>query len=171
MGFHGVFDGKKKMSKTIQKKMKFSKGMVSSDLAERQDMALLDESAAEMENYTATIYGGFRTRRGTRFVGNDIGKQSGGGGTVISVLGDKAHVFDDEPFVSDKIGTNRNIVDISFENEAGVRLVIGNIGSVVKEDEKRIVEGRTGRGTVRANGVYEISVVGAGGGSAGRGSN
>lgn len=56
------------MSRTIQKKVKFSKGMITSSLVERQDLPMYDSSAQEITNYVITPYGGFRTRRGTRKV-------------------------------------------------------------------------------------------------------
>lgn len=49
-----------------QKKIKFTKGMITKALQERNDLPMYDSSAEEIKNYICTPYGGFRTRRGTR---------------------------------------------------------------------------------------------------------
>lgn len=54
------------MPRTVQKKIKFSKGMITPSLLERTDLPMYDSSAQEIKNYICTPYGGFRTRRGTR---------------------------------------------------------------------------------------------------------
>lgn len=54
------------MPRTIQKKIKFTKGMITPSLLERTDLPMYDSSAQEIYNYICTPYGGFRTRRGTR---------------------------------------------------------------------------------------------------------
>lgn len=52
-----------------QKKIKFTKGMVTKSLEERNDLeAIADASAAEIINYVTTPYGGIRTRSGTKKV-------------------------------------------------------------------------------------------------------
>lgn len=56
------------MPRTIQKKIKFTKGMVTKSLAERNDLPMYDSSAELIRNYVCTPYGGFRTRRGTRLI-------------------------------------------------------------------------------------------------------
>ena len=52
--------------RTVQKKIKFTKGMITPSLIERTDLPMYDSSAQEIVNYICTPYGGFRTRRGTR---------------------------------------------------------------------------------------------------------
>lgn len=54
------------MPRTVQKKIKFTKGMITPSLLERQDLPMYDSSAQEINNYICTPYGGFRTRRGTK---------------------------------------------------------------------------------------------------------
>lgn len=54
------------MPRTVQKKIKFTKGMINPALLERTDLPMYDSSAQEIKNYICTPYGGFRTRRGTR---------------------------------------------------------------------------------------------------------
>lgn len=56
------------MPRTVQKKIKFTKGMISSSLKERNDLPMYDSSAEYINNYICTPYGGFRTRRGTRLI-------------------------------------------------------------------------------------------------------
>lgn len=51
--------------RTVQKKIKFSKGMITRSLAERQDLPMYDSSAEDIRNYICTPYGGIRSRRGT----------------------------------------------------------------------------------------------------------
>lgn len=55
------------MPRTIQKKNNFNHGMVVPELAERNDLEILNKSAAVLENMTPIIYGGVRSRRGTMF--------------------------------------------------------------------------------------------------------
>lgn len=52
--------------RTVQKKIKFTKGMITPALIERADLPMYDSSAQEIKNYICTPYGGIRTRRGTR---------------------------------------------------------------------------------------------------------
>lgn len=52
--------------RTVQKKIKFTKGMITPSLIERTDLPMYDSSAQDIRNYVCTPYGGFRTRRGTR---------------------------------------------------------------------------------------------------------
>lgn len=54
------------MPRTVQKKIKFTKGMITPSLLERADLPMYDSSAQYINNYICTPYGGFRTRRGTR---------------------------------------------------------------------------------------------------------
>lgn len=56
------------MPRIVQKKIKFTKGMISSSLKERNDLPMYDSSAEYINNYICTPYGGFRTRRGTRLI-------------------------------------------------------------------------------------------------------
>lgn len=56
------------MPRTVQKKIKFTKGMIAKSLAERNDLPMYDSSAEYINNYICTPYGGFRTRRGTRLI-------------------------------------------------------------------------------------------------------
>ena len=51
--------------RTVQKKIKFSKGMITKSLAERQDLPMYESSAEDIKNYICTPYGGIRSRRGT----------------------------------------------------------------------------------------------------------
>lgn len=51
--------------RTVQKKVKFSKGMITKSLAERQDLPMYDSSAEDIKNFVCTPYGGIRSRRGT----------------------------------------------------------------------------------------------------------
>ena len=52
--------------RSMQKKIKFTKGMITKALRERNDLPMYDSSAELIYNYVCTPYGGFRTRRGTR---------------------------------------------------------------------------------------------------------
>ena len=56
------------MPRTVQKKIKFTKGMIAKSLAERNDLPMYDSSAEYINNYICTPYGGFMTRRGTRLI-------------------------------------------------------------------------------------------------------
>lgn len=54
------------MANTSQKQVKFSKGQISPSLIERPDLELYSASAQNMKNFTATVFGGCKTRLGTK---------------------------------------------------------------------------------------------------------
>ena len=56
------------MAKTIQKKIKFSKGQITPRLVERTDLAILDSSCAYAKNVIPTLYGGIKSRYGTKLI-------------------------------------------------------------------------------------------------------
>jgi hypothetical protein len=51
--------------KTIQKKLKFSKGEINDKLLERQDLQILESSASYIKNMISTPFGSIRSRYGT----------------------------------------------------------------------------------------------------------
>ena len=53
------------MAKTLQKKIKFSKGQITPNLQERTDLEIYDSSASVLENVDVTLYGGVKSRHGT----------------------------------------------------------------------------------------------------------
>ena len=160
------------MTSTIQKKIKFSKGCVAPDLIERTDLQLLDASALEMTNYTATIYGGFRTRQGTKYITGEVGSAFNDviQGRVVQSLGAADHVFDDEEFTSDEIGTNRVLCEITYDgaNTNGGYLFLNNLRS---SGGVMVVQETAGGGHKSLyKGLYDIIMTGGGAGSYASGS-
>ena len=98
--------------RTIQKRIKFSKGEINPLLSERTDIDLLDSSASYIKNYTPTIFGGVKTRLGTKkidVIRNIINKIEEP--TVTNLVND------------DIIGTTQNLFTIKAAN---------NINSFIK---------------------------------------
>lgn len=103
------------MAHSIQKKVKFSKGQIAPELVERTDLDIYDSSAQEITNLTSTIYGGLRTRRGTRF-SSEIYASNITTGTVTNNIGGNTSAIQTlgTNFVSDNISTVRNLIDINY---------------------------------------------------------
>ena len=102
------------MAHSIQKKVKFSKGQIAPELIERTDIDLYDSSAQEITNLTSTVYGGLRTRRGTKFVSNIYTSTTKG--TATSNIGGTASDIQDlsTPFQSGDISTTRDLIDVDY---------------------------------------------------------
>lgn len=101
------------MANTAQKKVKFSKGQISDDLVERTDLDILDSSAQVLTNFTSTVYGSVRNRRGTDLVAriSDLYTY----GTATSGIGGNAdYIQGITEFKSDNIGTNRTVFSIDY---------------------------------------------------------
>lgn len=103
------------MPRTVQKKIKFTKGMITPALIERTDLPMYDSSAQEINNYICTPYGGFRTRRGTRKIQKlDLAEKiyfnsASGQGTFSSnnyVSGSLASLNDGDTIVTLDIGAS-----------------------------------------------------------------
>ncbi len=121
------------MPRTLQKKNNFNHGMVVAELVERQDLEILNKSAALLENITPIIYGGLRSRRGTvlcdRLFFNDSTALSGtatsaiiGSSALAQLQGYGASVQ------SGAVGTNRELFRIDYTDSVdGATFQIKNI--------------------------------------------
>ena len=119
------------MPKTKQKRIKFSKGEVNPLLSERTDIDILDNSASYIKNYTPTIFGGIKTRLGTKYIDivrniiNNIENP-----TITSLIGgNQQDLFNDNVFTSDKILNKQPLFNIKAGNELNsfVRFTINDI--------------------------------------------
>ena len=105
------------MARTIQKKIKFTKGMVTGSLAERTDLPTYDSSAELIRNYVCTPYGGFRTRRGTKFIQKlDLAE------AMQFTASQTSGSFSDNNFVSSSLSGNKDgdtlvVFDLGTEAE------------------------------------------------------
>lgn len=153
------------MAKTIQKKVKFSKGQVVPELAERVDLSILDESAQKMKNVVSTVYGGVRTRNGTKYIDKITSLQELEPVSVSSdIFADTSNFSGNEYKVSGAVGSRRVLALLDYgenaEGQLGINIKNVSINPFVLE--------YTTPGTTTISipkGTYEISVVGAGGGS------
>lgn len=107
------------MPRTLQKKNNFNHGMVVAELVERQDLELLNKSAALLENMTPIIYGGVRSRRGTVFCDrlffNDTSALSGDATSAIIDSTSLAQLQGYGASVqSVAVGTNRELFRIDY---------------------------------------------------------
>ena len=117
------------MANTIQKRIKFSKGQIVPELVERTDLELFDSSAQVMRNVVSSVYGGVRSRRGTKKVDRILSGYSNVTGTATSSMGGTASYIQDRNarFVTDKVGSNRNIFTLQYgtQQTGGVLKVRG----------------------------------------------
>ena len=102
------------MAHSIQKKVKFSKGQIAPELVERTDLDIYDSSAQEITNLTSTVYGGLRTRRGTRYISDIHSKTETG--TVTNNIGGSTSAIQDigTAYESGDISTTRDLIDIDY---------------------------------------------------------
>lgn len=154
------------MAKTLQKKVKFSKGQVSPELIERTDMDFYDSSAQEMKNVISTTYGGVRSRYGTKYIDYITNVDEATPTTVTSdVFSDTTHFTDLTPVQSTTVGNNRLFASFDYgTDEAGYcRIEIKN-AKVIPFVKEYTTPGTYSQALVSGN--YKIVVVGAGGGGA-----
>ena len=107
------------MANTIQKKIKFSKGQIVPELVERTDLELFDASAQVMRNVVSSVYGGVRSRRGTKKVDRLMAGLVSVSGTASSGMGGTASYIQDRNsyFVTDTVGSNRNIFTLQYNTQ------------------------------------------------------
>ena len=154
------------MGKTLQKKVKFSKGQVSPELIERTDLEFYDSSAQKMKNVISTVFGGVRSRKGTKYIDYITNVDEATPTTVTSdVFSDTTHFTDLTPVQSNTVGNNRLFASFDYgADESGYcRIEIKNakVIPLVKEYKNP--------GTYRENlveGDCTIRLVGGGGGGA-----
>lgn len=149
------------MARTVQKRIKFSKGQIAPELVERTDLELFNSSAQEMTNLISTVYGGFRTRRGTRYM-SDI-YSSTTTGTVTNNIGGVTDNIQNltASYKSNDIGLTRELITIDYKNTiVGANFRVKNI----KADFLTIL--KTTQSTtlnIPVDGDYRVVCVGAGG--------
>lgn len=157
------------MAGTIQKKIKWSKGQIVPELVERADMAMFDSSAQKMDNVVSTVFGGVRSRYGTKYIDVITALNEEQPDSITSdIFNDTSHFTDNEYTEVQTVGTNRTLAVLDFgENEEGyANLTVKNISVLPYTVE------HTAAGTYTEtipHGLYEVIVVGAGGGGAAQG--
>lgn len=154
------------MAKTLQKKIKFSKGQVAPELIERTDLEFYDSSAQEMKNVISTVYGGVRSRYGTKYIDYITNVDEDTPDSITSdIFNDTSHFTDTTPVESPTLSTNKLLAQMDYgANQSGsCRIEIKNIKVV-----PQVVE-YSSAGTNTAyfeGGVYDVVLVGPGGGAA-----
>ena len=152
------------MANTIQKKIKFSKGQVVPELVERTDLSLLDSSAQELKNLVSTIYGGIRSRRGTKYIDYITSINEKKPSSITSdFTSDTSHFTDTSPVKFNKIGSSRTIAQIDYgETENGAcRLQLKDIKLVPYSLELKTAQTKS---IDLSSGEYNITISGASGG-------
>jgi len=152
------------MAGTIQKKIKWSKGQIVPELVERADMAMFDSSAQKMDNVVSTVFGGVRSRYGTKYIDVITGLNEGEPTSITSdIFNDTTHFTDNTYKTASTIGANRilGVVDYGSNESTTSVITVKNIGVLPYTGEIT-----SGTSTLSLNhGLYEIIVVGGGGGS------
>lgn len=147
--------------RSTQKKVKFSKGQISPELIERTDLELYNSSAQEIKNLISTVYGGVRTRRGTKYV-SDIYSTTNTGTVTNNIGGTDSYIQDlTNSFVSSDVSTTRDLMVIDYgSNIVGANFVVKNI----KTDFLTMLKATSSTTlTIPVDGRYRLAVVGAGG--------
>lgn len=147
--------------RSTQKKIKFSKGQITPELVERTDLELYNSSAQEITNLVSTVYGGVRTRRGTRYV-SDIYSSTTTGTVTNNIGGTDAYIQDlTNNFVSNDLGSTRELMSIDYGSViVGGNLTIKNI----KADFLTFLSTTSDSTlTIPVDGRYRLVAVGAGG--------
>jgi hypothetical protein len=153
------------MANSVQKKIKFSKGQVAPELVERTDLELYNSSAQEMTNVVSTVYGGVRSRRGTKYcskvyggVGN-VGIVTNNMGGTSSYIQDFANVYE-----TDNISSSSNIFTIDYESQLNEGNIV--ISKIKMTDDHKYAEGNQ-TFTLNEKTDIRIKMCGAGGGAGG----
>ena len=153
------------MAHSIQKRVKFSKGQIAPELVERTDLDIYDSSAQEITNLTSTVYGGLRTRRGTKYCSKIYGG-AGITGTVLSNMGGTASAIQDldNTYQTSNIGTSTNIFTIDYGSElTSTDAIIAKL----KMTEPHYFASGNQTFTILTEGNYRLRLCGGGGGAAG----
>lgn len=153
------------MGHSIQKRVKFSKGQIAPELVERTDLDIYDSSAQEIKNFTSTVYGGLKTRRGTEYCSKIYGS-AGTTGTVLSNMGGTASAIQDiaDTYTTSNIDTNTNIFTIDYGSElTDTEMVIAKFKMA---DTHYFATGNQ-TFTIVDEGNYRIRLCGGGGGAGG----
>ena len=135
------------MARTIQKKIKFSKGQIVPELVERTDLELYDSSAQKMENIISTVYGGVKSRRGTKYIDFLTSSQNETGTATVYIGGNASDLQSLTPYQTTNIGTNRNVWQIQYTG-AGDRVI--NVKDI-RIDDKLILVSQPTVGTYTFN--------------------
>jgi hypothetical protein len=149
------------MARTTQKRIKFSKGQIAPELIERTDLNLYNSSAQEITNLISTVYGGVRTRRGTRYM-SDIYSSTATGTVTNNIGGTDSYIQDlTNGYVSEDIGTTRELMVIDYQKAVvAANFRVKNI----KTDFLTIMKATASTTlNVPVDGNYRVAVVGAGG--------
>lgn len=155
------------MANTVQKKIKFSKGQIVPELVERTDLGLYDSSAQNMKNVVSTVYGGVRSRRGTKYISGIYTDKTDC--TVTSSIGGNVDGFQDlTGYKSDNIGINRIIAEFDYGQQLdGGFLVVKDlkIDGILNLYNSNI--SGSFDASLPVSREYFVEIVGAGGGSGG----
>jgi hypothetical protein len=104
------------MSRTIQKRNKFSKGEIKESLLERDDIDALYSSASFIQNLVSTPFGGLITRAGTKRI-KKLDINSGGVTPTVNtnISNNTASLFDyDNIFISESIKNEQTLFTFDF---------------------------------------------------------
>lgn len=155
------------MAGTVQKKIKWSKGQVVPELVERTDLESYDSSAQVMKNVISTVFGGVRSRYGTKYIDAITNLNNAEPTNITSDMFDDTSDFTSNNYKTiEAIGSDRVLALIDYgSNEMGLAtFVIKNIRTIPFKLEYK--EG----GTYTHNfheGNYRIEIVGGGAGANG----
>lgn len=149
------------MARTVQKRIKFSKGQIAPELVERTDLELYNSSAQEITNLVSTVYGGLRTRRGTRYM-SDIYSATATGDVTNNIGGVTDNIQNlKNSYVSGNIGTTRELLTIDYKEAiVGANFRVKNMKADFLTTMKTTTDTTL---NIPVDGNYRVVCVGAGG--------
>lgn len=108
--------------RTIQKKLKFSKGQIDERLLERQDLDILDSSASTITNFISTPYGSLKNRQGT--LGIDGFEELAEIDTITNSVGSSGYSFNEATVKAGGFYQTGDLSSLSDDSEI-IRLDFG----------------------------------------------
>ena len=152
------------MAGTIQKKIKWSKGQIVPELVERADMAMFDSSAQKMDNVVSTVFGGVRSRYGTKYIDVITELDEATPDSITSdIFNDTTHFTDNTYCEVSSLGNNRTLSILPFSREYTTP---GTYTETLPTGTYEIkVVGAGGKGAKSTSGSFSKTARAAGGGS------
>lgn len=152
------------MAKSIQKKIKFSKGQVVPELVERTDLDLLNRSAQKLKNVVSTIYGGVRSRRGTKYIDYITSVDEKDPTSITSdFTADTSHFTDTTTVSFSQVGTRRVIATLDYGESGDGSCRIQVKGIKINPYTLTLSSAQT-RSVALSAGYWKVDITGASGG-------
>lgn len=151
--------------KTLQKQIKFSKGMIHENLLERSDLQAYDDSAASITNCVSTVYGGIKTRQGTQHISYLLTDEEITVTPSSDIGGNTEHIQDFTSFQSDVLQDNKLVALFDLKDEFKNQQLILEVKDVALTQTTLVESSGPFYQTLNLpKGEYQVTAVSCGGG-------